>query len=233
MSIRSTQTPAALNARALSRNVLLSLSCLVGAVFATPSFAAEPASAAVHPAPSASATATLQAAVEGTINAIQQNPGARGGDPTATAAVVQSHFLPYTDFRRTARLATGDAWNKASAAQQDQIFAAFQTLLTRVYAAQLTQIQGQKVNFAFAAPTPVPKSTDVVIGSTVHTSTDDLSTRYRLEKTQDGYRIYDIDLMGIWLVQVYKQQFAAQLQAGGVDGLIKYLNAHNAQDNGG
>jgi ABC-type transporter MlaC component len=217
---------------ALTRAVVLSLSCIGGTSFASLAVAAAPA-AAVHPAPGASAPATLQAAVEGTIAAIQDNPAARGGDPAATATVVASHFLPYTDFRRTARLATGEAWNKATPAQQEQIFQAFQTLLTRVYAAQLTQLQGQKVRFAFDAPTPVPKSTDVVIGSTVHTATDDLSTRYRLETTKDGYRIYDIDLMGIWLVQVYQQQFSAQLKAGGVDALIQYLNAHNAQENGG
>ena len=225
VSLQRRATPAS-----LTRAVFLSWSCLIGTSFASLAVAAP--QAAVHPAPSASAPAALQAAVEGTIAAIQDNPAARGGDPAATATVVESHFLPYTDFRRTARLATGDAWNKATPAQQDQIFQAFQTLLTRVYAAQLTQIQGQKVSFAFNAPTPVPNSTDVVIGSTVHTATDDLSTRYRLEKTRDGYRIYDIDLMGIWLVQVYQQQFAAQLRAGGVDGLIKYLNAHNAQDSG-
>ncbi|WP_236693657.1 MlaC/ttg2D family ABC transporter substrate-binding protein [Robbsia andropogonis] len=224
MSVRSTAV--------MAHAVALMLTGLMGATFAVGASAAQETAAAVHPAAGASAAATLQTAVEGTINAIQSNPTARGGDPAATATVVQSHFLPYTDFRRTARLATGDAWNTASPAQQEQIFQAFQTLLTRVYAAQLTQIQGQKVSFQFDAPTPVPKSTDVVIGSKVHTPSDDLSTRYRLEKTKEGYRIYDIDLMGIWMVQVYKQQFAAQLQAGGVDALIKYLKAHNAQGSG-
>jgi len=184
-------------------------------------------------APNATADATIKAAVEGTVAAIRRDPAAKGGDPARTAQLVRSYFIPFTDFGRTARLAVGEAdWNKATPEQRSAVVAQFQTLLVRVYAAQLTQIQGQNVTFLFDKPTAVPKSTDVVIGSKVHTDTDDMSTRYRLAKTADGYKIYDIDLMGIWLVGVYKQQFADQLSKGGIDALIKYLTAHNTQVSG-
>jgi len=181
-------------------------------------------------APGATADATIKAAVEGTVAAIRKDPAAQGGDPARTAQLVRTYFIPFTDFGRTARLAVGETdWNKATPEQRSAVVAQFQTLLVRVYAAQLTQIQGQNVTFAFDKPTAVPKSNDVVIGSKVHTATDDMSTRYRLAKTADGYKIYDIDLMGIWLVGVYKQQFADQLSKGGIDALIKYLTAHNTQ----
>jgi len=184
-------------------------------------------------APGATADATIKAAVEGTVAAIRKDPAAQGGDPVRTAQLVRTYFIPFTDFGRTARLAVGETdWNKATPEQRSAVVAQFQTLLVRVYAAQLTQIQGQNVTFAFDKPTAVPKSSDVVIGSKVHTSTDDMSTRYRLAKTADGYKIYDIDLMGIWLVGVYKQQFADQLSKGGIDALIKYLTAHNTQVSG-
>lgn len=194
--------------------------------------ATAPAKAApgvVVPPASASADATLRAAVEGTLAAIRSDPVAKGGDPARTAQLVETHFLPFTDFRRTARLAAGDAWKTATPQQQDAIFKQFQALLVRVYAAQLTQIQGQHIQFRFDHPTPVPNSTDVVVRSQVHTDTDDMSTGYRLAKTSTGYKVYDIDLMGIWLIQVYRQQFGDQLRQGGVDGLIKFLAAHNAQ----
>ncbi|MGI4981848.1 MAG: MlaC/ttg2D family ABC transporter substrate-binding protein [Janthinobacterium lividum] len=181
------------------------------------------------PPASASADATLRAAVEGTLAAIRSDPVAKGGDPTRTAQLVETHFLPFTDFRRTARLAAGDAWKTATPQQQDAIFTQFQALLVRVYAAQLTQIQGQHIQFRFDHPKPVPNSTDVVVRSQVHTDTDDMSTGYRLAKTPAGYKVYDIDLMGIWLIQVYRQQFGDQLRQGGVDGLIKFLAAHNAE----
>lgn len=184
-------------------------------------------------APGATADATIKAAVEGTVAAIRKDPAAQGGDPARTAQLVRTYFIPFTDFARTARLAVGEAeWNKATPEQRSAVVAQFQTLLVRVYAAQLTQIQGQNVTFAFDKPTAVPKSNDVVIGSKVHTSTDDMSTRYRLAKTADGYKIYDIDLMGIWLVGVYKQQFADQLAKGGIVALINYLSAHNTQVSG-
>ncbi|MCY0387947.1 ABC transporter substrate-binding protein [Robbsia sp. Bb-Pol-6] len=190
--------------------------------------AARAASDVVVPPASASADATLKAAVEGTLAAIRSDPVAKGGDPARTAQLVETHFLPFTDFRRTARLAAGDAWNSATPQQQEAIFQQFQALLVRVYAAQLTQIQGQHIQFRFDHPKPVPNSTDVVVRSQVHTDTDDMSTGYRLAKTPTGYKVYDIDLMGIWLIQVYRQQFGDQLRQGGVDGLIKFLAAHNA-----
>ncbi|MGI4855669.1 MAG: MlaC/ttg2D family ABC transporter substrate-binding protein [Janthinobacterium lividum] len=187
------------------------------------------ASEVVVPPASASADATLKAAVEGTLAAIRSDPVAKGGDPARTAQLVETHFLPFTDFRRTAQLAAGDAWKTATPQQQDAIFKQFQALLVRVYAAQLTQIQGQHIQFRFDRPKPVPNSTDVVVGSQVHTDTDDMTTSYRLAKTPAGYKVYDIDLMGIWLIQVYRQQFGDQLRQGGVDGLIKFLAAHNAE----
>lgn len=189
--------------------------------------------AAVRPSASAAADATVKAAVEGTVTAISTDAAAKNGDPARTAQLVESHFLPYTDFRRTARLAAGDAWKQATPAQQEQIFQQFQALLVRVYAAQLTQTQGQNIKFSFEKPTPVPGSSDAVVKSTVHTDTDDASTAYRLVKTADGYKIYDIDLMGLWLIQVYQQQFRDQVRQGGIDGLIKFLAAHNAQRAGG
>jgi ABC-type transporter MlaC component len=63
----------------------------------------------------------------------------------------------------------------------------------------------------------------------VYSTGGDNPVRYRLEKTSDGWKIYDIDMMGAWLIQVYQTQFAGQLSKGGVDGLIKFLTAHNAR----
>lgn len=217
--------PSRLPAFAVSLALILGTSLPLSALAQPPAAAA----AAVKPSPNATASAAIKAAVEGTVSAIRTDPVAKGGDPARTAQLVTTHFLPYTDFRRTARLATGAAWKTATPQQQDQIVTQFQALLVTVYAAQMTQIQGQDIQFQFDAPVTAPGSTDVVIGSKVHTNTDDLTTRYRLEKTPEGYKVYDIDLMGIWLIQVYRQQFANQLNQGGVDGLIKFLTAHNTR----
>lgn len=197
-----------------------------------PDTAAKGGPEVVVPPAATPADATLRAAVEGTLAAIRSDPVAKGGDPARTAQLVETHFLPFTDFRRTARLAAGDAWQSATPQQQDAIFKQFQALLVRVYAAQLTQVQGQHIQFRFDHPKPVANSTDVVVRSQVKTDTDDMSTGYRLAKTPTGYKVYDIDLMGIWLIQVYRQQFGDALRQGGVDGLIKFLAAHNAERGG-
>jgi ABC-type transporter MlaC component len=231
---RSPLSPLSLSARPLSlcRAVLLGMTVACAAGMSMSSAQAQ-TPAAIRPSPTASADAAVKAAVESTIAAIGKDPAAMGGDPDRTAQLVTTYFLPYTDFQRTARLATGDYWKKATPEQQKQIAEQFQALLVRVYAAQLTQVQGQHISFKYGKPTAVPNSTDQVVQSDVHTDTDDMSTSYRLVKTADGYKIYDIDLMGLWLIQVYRQQFGDQLRQGGIDGLIKFLAAHNAQRAGG
>src|SRR5665213_1841550 len=101
-------------------------------------------------------------AVEGVMTAIKADPASRTGDIAALTQVVERKFLPYTNFEHTTRLAVGNAWKTASVEQQKQMFEQFQTLLTRVYAVELTQVSGQNVKFIYQ-PVPVPAgATDVI-----------------------------------------------------------------------
>lgn len=168
-------------------------------------------------------------AVESVVKAAKADPVARTGDIAATEKVVTREFLPYTDFQRTTRLAVGNAWKTATPAQQKQLFEQFQTLLVHTYAAQLTQIRDQAVTFQFTPAVLDSKGQDAVVHTSVNSGGDDLQVGYRVEQTADGWKIYDIDMMGAWLILVYQQQFAPQLAQGGVAGLIKYLSDHNAR----
>jgi ABC-type transporter MlaC component len=172
----------------------------------------------------------IRNAVENVVKATRADPAARNGDVNATAKIVEREFLPYTDFQRTTRIAVGSAaWNKATPDQRKQLFEQFQTLLVHTYALQLTQIRDQNVRFRFEPATISPNGTDAVVKTSVQGTGDDLDVGYRLGKTAGGWKIYDIDMMGAWLIQVYQQQFASQISQGGIDGLIKYLAAHNAR----
>lgn len=172
----------------------------------------------------------IKSAIETVVKAAKADPAARGGDIGATVKVVQREFLPYTDFKRTTRLAVGSAWAQATPAQRQALFEQFQLLLVRTYALQLTQVRDQNVSFHFDPAKPVAQSSDVVVGSEVRGASDDvLKVGYRLAKTPDGWRIYDIDMMGSWAIVVYRQQFSATLAKSGIDGLIKYLTEHNAR----
>ncbi|MDR5738931.1 MULTISPECIES: ABC transporter substrate-binding protein [unclassified Caballeronia] len=176
--------------------------------------------------------AVVKSAVEGTVNAMKADPQARGGDMAKITQLVETRFLPATDFQRTTRIALGKAWATATPEQQKQLYDQFQTLLVRTYAASLSQLRDQDVKFRFDSPNIDASAKDAVVESHVISTGGDNPVRYRLGKTAQGWKIYDIDMMGAWLIQVYQQQFAGQLQKGGVDGLIKYLSEHNARSAG-
>lgn len=176
--------------------------------------------------------AVVKSAVEGTVSAMKADPKARSGDMGQITQVVVTHFVPATDFRRTTRIAVGKAWSTATPEQQNQLYEQFQTLLVRTYAASLAQLRDQDVKFKFAPADAAAGAKDAVVQSHVLSNGGDDSVGYRLEKTDSGWKIYDIDMMGAWLIQVYQTQFSEQLAKGGVDGLIKFLTEHNARGAG-
>ena len=171
---------------------------------------------------------TLKSTIDKVMTAIRNDPGARGGDPERTLEIVRRDFLPSTDFMLTTQYAAGSAWAQATPAQRDALFREFQTLLARTYAIQLTQIQQENTQFRYAsAARPAANATDAVVKTTVITAGDTMPIDYRMRRTPAGWKIYDINMMGAWMIQVYRQQFAGRLASGGIDGLIKYLAAHN------
>jgi len=171
----------------------------------------------------------LKHTIANVMEAIRNQPAAAAGDAERIYEVVRTQFLPATDFRLTTQYAVGNAaWAKATPEQREALFTQFQTLLARTYALQLAQIQGQDTRFKYAPLTPpAAGALDAVVKTMVTTGGDTLAIDYRMRKTGAGWKIYDINMMGAWMIQVYRQQFAARLASGGVDGLIRYLAAHN------
>lgn len=170
----------------------------------------------------------LKDTIDKVMGAIRNDPAARAGDPERTLQIVRSDFLPATDFMLTTQYAVGSAWAQATPAQRDALFQEFQTLLARTYAIQLTQLQQENTQFRYApAARPAANANDAVVRTTVITGGDAMPIDYRMHRTATGWKIYDINMMGAWMIQVYRQQFAPRLASGGIDGLIKYLAAHN------
>lgn len=173
--------------------------------------------------------ALVKNAIESVMTAVRHDPAGKEGDVAKIGKLVEQKFLPFTDFQRTTRLAVGaEAWKKATAEQRKQLFEQFQALLVSTYAAQLAQLRDQKVEFRYQPVTVAGGATDIAVQTHVLTNGDDMAIGYRLGLTQDGWKIYDINMMGAWLIQVYRQQFADKLSQGGVDGLVKFLAEHNA-----
>jgi len=171
----------------------------------------------------------VQSAVEGVITKIKSDPETRAGDLAKITAVVQREFLPYTDFGRTTRLAVGNAWKQATPEQQKTLQEQFTALLVRSYAVSLSQLREQSPKFSYKPAKSGNNANDAVVATRVMNNGDEMLIDYRLQKGADGWKIYDINMMGAWLIEVYRKQFSDIVARDGVDGLVKYLTNHNAR----
>ncbi len=149
------------------------------------------------------------------------------GNITKITELVNEKILPYTDFRRTTQLAMGRNWRSATPEQQAQVIDQFKMLLIRTYSGALAQVRDQQIQYKpFHAN---PDDTDVVVRSIVMNNGQPIELDYRLYKTEQGWRVYDINVLGAWLIQAYQQQFQEKIQQGGIDGLIQFLTQRNQQ----
>ncbi|MBI1835238.1 MAG: ABC transporter substrate-binding protein [Burkholderiales bacterium] len=140
--------------------------------------------------------------------------------------MVEVKVLPFINFDRMTSLAVGKNWRTATPEQQKQLVAEFRTLLVHTYSGAISQIKDQKVEFK--PMRAAPEDTEVEVKSLViQARGEPLQLSYRLEKTATGWKIFDINVLGAWLVETYKGSFAAEVNKTGVDGLIKTLVEKN------
>ena len=152
----------------------------------------------------------------------------QGGDQKRVLALVEEKILPYVDFQRMTALAAGRHWREATPEQQKQLTVEFRNLLVHTYSGAISQVRDQKLDFRpFRA---AAADTDVEVRSQVlQARGEPIQLNYRLKKTDAGWKIYDINVLGAWLVQTYKGNFSAEISKSGIDGLIKVLSDKNKQ----
>jgi phospholipid transport system substrate-binding protein len=157
------------------------------------------------------------------------------GDMNRIIALVDTKIMPNVNFQRMTASAVGPGWRQATPEQQKRLQEEFKTLLVRTYAGALTQVNDQVVSFKPLRANPEDK--EVVVRSEVKGRGEPIQLDYRLEKISDpsgAWKIYDLNVLGAWLVQTYKTQFAQEINAKGIDGLIATLaerNKSNARKN--
>ena len=162
------------------------------------------------------------------LDVIKADKSMRGGDIAKVVALVDTRIMPYVDFQRMTASAVGPGWRQATPEQQKRLQEEFKILLVRTYAGALSQISDQVI--AMKPLRAAPEDKEVVVRSEVRGSGEPIQLDYRLEKTPGqgtGWRIFNINVMGVWLVETYKSQFAQEINAKGVDGLIESLAARN------
>ena len=168
-----------------------------------------------------------------TLDLVKADKTLRNGDPAKIMQLVDNKLMPHVNFRRMTALATGPAWRKATPEQQKRLQDEFKTLLIRTYSGALSQVSDQTV---FIKPVrPGQDDKNLVVNTEVRGKGDPIQLDYRLEKTPGegaGWLIYDLNVMGIWLIENYRTQFTKEVNAGGIDGLINSLAERNKANAG-
>ena len=156
---------------------------------------------------------------------VKADPAIQAGDVNRIVALVDSKILPSVNFTRMTSSAVGRFWRQATPEQQKQLQDEFKILLVRTYSGALGEVKDQTVTFK--PMRSKPEDTEVVVRSEVRGKGDPIQLDYRMEKTASGWKIYDINVLGVWLVETYRTQFAQEINAKGIDGLIASLVQRN------
>jgi phospholipid transport system substrate-binding protein len=164
---------------------------------------------------------------------VRKDPALKAGDLQKIGAVLDTKLKPYINFQRMTAAAVGPAWRQATPEQQKRLQEEFKLLLMRSYSGALSQIKDNSTIVVKPLRTPATEA-EVVIRSELRGGNEPVAIDYRLEKTPDtasGWRIYNFNLLGVWLVDNYRTQFSQEINAKGIDGLIATLAERNKANN--
>ena len=152
----------------------------------------------------------------------------QSGDVSRIVALVDERIMPHLNFQRMTASAVGPGWGKATPEQQKRLQEEFKILLVRTYAGALAQVSDQTIQVKPLRAAPEDK--EVVVRTEVRGRGDPIQLDYRLEKTPgqgSGWKIFNLNVLGVWLVETYRSQFAQEINTKGIDGLIATLSERN------
>ncbi|UZN49476.1 ABC transporter substrate-binding protein [Cupriavidus cauae] len=169
----------------------------------------------------------IKALVDDVMATVKADKEMQAGSIPKITALVEQKILPNANFQKTTQIAMGRNWAKATPEQQKQIVEEFKMLLIRTYAGAVSQIRDQTVQFRpFRA---APEDTEVTVRTQVINKGEPIQMDYRLEKTPQGWKVYDINVLGAWLTEAYKGSFNTIASQQGIEGVIKTLQDRNRQ----
>lgn len=164
---------------------------------------------------------------EEVVEAVKGDKDIQSGNQKRVLDLVESKILPHVDFQRMTALAAGRFWRDATPEQQKQLTNEFRDLLVFTYSGAIAQVRDQKLQFRPLRADPADTEVEVRSQVVQPRGGDPLQISYRLAKSPNGWMIYDVNVLGAWLVETYKGNFAAEISKGGIDGLIKTLAERN------
>jgi len=167
------------------------------------------------------------------LGAIKADKAIQAGDTNRILALVDSKIMPNVNFQRMTAAAVGPAWRQATPEQQKRLQDEFKILLVRTYSGALAQVDDQVISLKPMRSSPA--DTEVVVRTEIRGRGDPIQLEYRLEKTPGqgaGWKIYNLNVLGVWLVETYRSQFATEINSKGIDGLITALADRNKTNAG-
>ncbi len=197
---------------------------LAAALVATGLLAAAPLVRAAEEAPDA----MIKRLSDEVLTVIRTDKSVQAGNIEHIMSVVDSKIMPNVNFQRMTASAVGPAWRQATPEQRKKLQEEFKLLLVRTYSGALSQVSDESVSVKPLRASP--SDTDVIVRSEIRGRGDPIQLEYRLEKTPgegSGWKIYNLNVLGVWLVETYRSQFAQEINAKGVDGLIASLVERN------
>ncbi len=161
--------------------------------------------------------------------AVKADKTLAAGDIAKVATLIDTKVIPFVNFQRMTASSVGPGWRSATPEQQKRLQEEFKMLLIRTYAGAVKEIRDQTVTVKPLKA--APEDVNVIVRSEVRGKGEPIQLDYRVGKVQDGansvWKIYDINILGVWLVETYRGQFSQEINANGVDGLIKLLTERN------
>lgn len=179
------------------------------------------ASAAVDLAPDA----LIKEVSSNVLEAVKADKSIQAGDIQKVISLVEARVMPYVNFQRMTASAVGRSWRQATPEQKARLQEEFKTLLVRTYSGALAQVKDQTVELK--PMRAAASDSEVVVRTEVRGKGEPIQLDYRLEKSTGGWKIYDVNVLGIWLVDNYRNSFSQEISAGGIDGLINKLAERN------
>jgi phospholipid transport system substrate-binding protein len=164
---------------------------------------------------------------EEVIAAIKTDKDIRAGNSDKVLDLVEAKVLPHFNFTRMTRLAIGAPWRQATASQQQSLVSEFRALLVHTYTSAFTQYRDQVI--VYRPLKQQPGDTEVLVRSQIKQigGADPIDVNYSMEKTDQGWKVYDVTIAGVSLVQNYRSTFNTEIQKSGIDGLIASLTNKN------
>jgi phospholipid transport system substrate-binding protein len=163
---------------------------------------------------------------QGVLNEVKADRTLQTGDIERLNALVDKRVMPFVNFQRMTALAVGRNWRAATPEQQAALQTEFRRLLLLTYADAVRQVTDTTIQVRPMRSSP--KDEEVIVRTqVVRPGKEPIQLDYRLQKTAAGWKIFDLNILGLWLIEHYRNQFTQVVGASGIDGLIRTLRDKN------